>query len=128
MTTATYIRVPGLTELDQLEMSNEVKQGLVQFQEERMPGGKFGDLVIIGVVTVTYVGLQALAAWLMKTTKHNKLKKSIEIIYADGTKSTEVIELDLSSSAAPKADVLKALAKMTNVNLADLLQGDGAQS
>jgi hypothetical protein len=120
--TIAEIRVPGLTKLDKLEIDEYLDAGSVRFENESMPGGKHGELLTIAVVAATIIGLRGLAAWLLKDREHNRIRKRIEIVHADGTTHIETIDMDLSASQAPKAAILKELAKLTDIDIAALEQ------
>lgn len=124
-TPARLIRVQGLDKLDQLELDEQFEPGAVQFEESAMTDGKHGELVTTAIVVVSVLGLKVLAAWLMKNRSGEKLRKTIEIVNADGSKRVETIEIDLRSSVAPNKTVLTELARLCNVDLG-VLQDDKA--
>jgi hypothetical protein len=121
MDSTHMIRVPGLTKFDQLEMTSDLASDLVRFEPQAMGAGKHGELLSTAVIVGSVLGIRALAAWLLKTRKNNKISKRIEIIGADGSTRIESIDIDLSSSTAPDSDVLKQLAKLLNLDLGELL-------
>ena len=121
MATPAQIRVPGLQKLDVMEMSDAFPPGAVTFADETLPGGKHGELATTAVVVVSALAVKALATWLMKNRTTNRIRKTVEIVDASGTTRKETIDVDLSSSAAPDADVLKALGKILHLDLAKLL-------
>lgn len=121
MTSFSEIRVQGLTKFDQLELQHELPSGVIRFEEERMPGGKHGELLTTAVIVSTVLGIRALGAWLLKTRTNNRIAKTVELVATDGSRRVEKIEIDLSKSTAPDRDVLGALAKLMGVDFADLL-------
>lgn len=121
MTSFAEIHVQGLTKLDQLELQQGLAPGVIRFEEERLPGGKHGELLTTAVIVATVLGIRALGAWLLKTRTNNRIAKTVELVAADGSRRVEKVEIDLSKSTAPDRDVLGALAKLFDVNIADLL-------
>lgn len=121
-TTPTKIRISGLPKLDVLEMSDEFPKDSVSLANERMPGAEHGELATTAIIVVSALTIKALATWLMKNRKKNRITKTIEIIDASGATRIETIDIDLSSSVAPEADVLKQLSKITKFDISDLLQ------
>lgn len=116
------IRVPGLQKLDVLEMADEFPPNAVKFTEEALPGGKHGELGTVAVVLLSGLAINALAGWLLKNRTKNRIRKTVEVVDASGKRRTETLDIDLSSSMAPKADVLNALAKITGFDLKKLLE------
>ena len=102
---AAKIRIPGLSHLDREELAQEVDGDLIEFESEAMPGSQYGELLTTAVVIVTLAGLRVLATYLLRTSENEKIRKTLEIVNADGSKKVETIEIELNMSKAPQADV-----------------------
>lgn len=119
---AGVIRVPGLTRLDQLELGDDLEPGSVKFENQELDGAKHGEPVSIAIIAVSMVALKVLAAWLLKNSDRQILEKKVELIGADGkSRRVETIRVDLRSSQAPKAAVLKELGRLCAVDVSSLL-------
>jgi hypothetical protein len=86
-----------------------------------MKDPQHGELATAALIAVTLAGLQALAAWLLKNRKGTRIEKNIEVINPDGSKRTEKLLVQISESTT-EADVVKELAKMTDLDLSNLGQ------
>jgi len=121
MDAAASIRIAGLTPLDELELAKQFPPGSVTFEEEALSGAKHGEpMTLFLVATVTSATLGVLAAWLMKDTTSDRIKKRVETTDAKGRKRVETLDINLRTSKSPKTDVLKALAKLCRVDLGAL--------
>ncbi len=116
-TSPVQIRVPGLSRLDQAELADEAEGESIQFEEEAMPDGRFGELMTVAVLAVTFAAMKVLASYLLRTSEGQVIKKTIEVVNADGSTHRETIEVNLHSSMAPKADVLKAISSALHIDL-----------
>jgi hypothetical protein len=114
------IRVSGLTKLDLLEFGDKFPPGSVRLEDQKMPGGKLGEPTTIGIIIVSVAAINALALWLLKTRNTKVIDETIELIDADGTTHRTTLHIDLSSSKAPEAAVIKELARLTKVELGPL--------
>jgi hypothetical protein len=113
------IRVFGLTRLDSLDLKKQFPQANISFEPTPTNDPERGELATAALITLTIVGIQALAAWLLKNRSGKKIEKTLEIINKDGSKRTERFVMEASDSTTD-ADVIKELAKMTQVNLSQL--------
>jgi hypothetical protein len=111
------IRIPGLTRLDQAELADSADSVSIEFENEALPDGRFGELMTVALIAVTFAGMKVLAAYLLRTSEGQNIKKTIEIVNADGSTRTEIIEVNLRSSKAPKADILKAISTALHIDL-----------
>ena len=126
MPAVATIRIPGLQKLDVLEMPEAFPAGAVAFTDEKMTGGRHGELVTTAVVVLTALSLKALAAWLLKSRTSKRITKTIEIVDASGARRIETLNVDVSSSSAPESEVLKALATLTSFDVTKLLDSAGS--
>ncbi len=117
MDTQTTIRVPGMTRLDRLEIGHELGADAVRFEEEALPDGQHGELATTAIVVVTVLSLKVLASWLIKNRTSNKIRKTIEIVGADGSRRSETIEIDMRTSTTPERDIMGQLAKLCEIDL-----------
>lgn len=124
-TTSAQIRIPGLQKLDILEMSEQFPLDGVTFADEAMADGKHGELATTAVIVLTVITIKALAAWLLKGRTRNRIRKTIEVVDASGVRRIETLDIDLSSSLSPQADVLKELSNITGFDLTRLLEKPG---
>lgn len=113
------IRIAGLSNLDRLELSQLMPDGTFQFESEEPAGAKHG-LEPVTIIVVTALGLRALTAWLLKTRRHDRIERTVEIELPDGTRRTERLVVDLTSSSAPDEQVLRALAELLHVDVSSL--------
>ncbi len=118
---ASAIHITGLSKLDYHELQHEFKGADIEFKDEAMPGGKHGELVTTAVIIISIAAVKLLGAWLLKNRDRNRIRRTIEIVDKDGVKRTETLDMDLSSSKAPEADVLSGLAKLLDIDPASLL-------
>ena len=123
-TKVTAIRIIDLTKFDQLELGGSLSPDVIKFESQQAEGGKFGELLTTAVILGTILGIRTLAAWLLKTRKHDRILQRVEIVNADGSRRIETIDIDLTSSTAPKSDVLKQLASLLDIDLKSLLDSE----
>jgi hypothetical protein len=110
------IRLSGVAKLDRMELEADAAGAKVRFEDETLPDGQHGELATTAIITVSVLGLKLLAAWLMKDRDTTRIRRTVETVDRDGRKQVETIEIDLSSSKAPKADVLAALGEKFGVD------------
>lgn len=111
------VRIPALTELEKLELEKQVNPNLLEFKKQTIETDAHGELMTTtAVVIITVAALQGLTAWLLRTSRRRKIKKVFKITYPDGRTEERTIELDLSESQAPEADVLEAIAALFKVD------------
>jgi hypothetical protein len=115
----TAIRIGGLSNLDRLELSQLMPADTFQFETEEADGAKHG-IEPVTIIVVTVLGLRALTAWLLKNRRHDRIERTVEIELPDGTRRTERLSVDLSSSSAPDEQVLKAIADLLHVDVSEL--------
>jgi len=116
METSQFIRIPGLSKLDYLELKENLENIDVRFEDEKMKGGQHGELLTTAVILLSISAVKLLGLWLVKNRDRNRIKKKIEIIGADGSRRIENIDIDLSSSKSPESDVIGSLAKMFDID------------
>jgi hypothetical protein len=111
----TELRFPGLTELDVIELENSLEENnldtsLVRFEEQSLEGDRYGEPATITVIIIVSVAaLKVLNTWLLKNRQVKHFKKKIETIDSSGRRKIVTIEIDLSSSTAPEAELVKQL-------------------
>lgn len=106
----TKIRLPGLDELDVIELEDSLDPSMVQFEAQPIEPGRYGEpATITAIIIISVASLKALSAWLMKNKQTKHLKKTVEKFYEDGTREVVTLELDLSTSTAPEAELVKQL-------------------
>jgi hypothetical protein len=114
------IRVFGLTRLDTLDLKREYPEAGITFEPTERADTEHGELVTAALIGVSFIGLQALAAWLMKDRESDTIEKTLEIINPDGSRRVEKFSYRMSKSTS-QADVVKALANMTKLDVTKLL-------
>jgi hypothetical protein len=114
------IRVFGLSRLETLDLKKQFPEAEITFESAGSDVHQ-AELVTAALVGVSLIGLQALAAWLMKNREQERIEKTIEVVQPDGTRRKERFTFQMSKSTG-QADVVKALAEMTNVDVSTLLQ------
>jgi hypothetical protein len=117
---ATTIRIGDLTRLEELELREQLGPDAVSFESEREDQTHGEIATATAIVIVTLAALRALSIYLVKTNKRKRIKKRIEITYADGTKRVVEIDIDASSSEEPEAEVLKQLAEASDIDASSL--------
>jgi hypothetical protein len=107
----TRIRFPELSPLDALELRQSLPRGSYTVEREVLNAHERGDLGIAEavVVVVSLQALQAIAAWLLKTTKRQTVVITTETIKPDGTIERGRLEIGRVDSEAPKEGVLRQL-------------------
>ncbi|MBI3867374.1 MAG: hypothetical protein HY299_02500 [Verrucomicrobia bacterium] len=115
------VRIPGLSRLDSLDLKKRFPKAEIAFEPTTGSDAAHGELAAIALVALTVVGVQALAAWLMKNRKKNRIEKTVEIVDKKGARRTEKIVIELSESTS-EADVVKQLGKMMHVDVASLFK------
>jgi hypothetical protein len=107
------IEIPGLTELDRLELGKAIGSEHVKWEELDTPPGHFGELttitaiVTISVATVQMVG-SALAIWLVHSRRSKIFKSEVEVT-AGGVHYKHKWTSKTTASDAPPPEVLKQL-------------------
>ena len=114
------IRVFGLSRLETLDLKKQFPEADIKFESAGSDVHQ-GELVTAALVAGSLIGLQALAAWLMKDREQEKIEKTIEVVEPDGTRRTERFTFLISKSTS-QADVVKALAETTKIDITKLLQ------
>jgi hypothetical protein len=115
------IRVPGVSNLDRLEMAQIISNDAIRFETQLPADSKHGlEPITTAIVLVTIVALRGLSAWLLKSRQNNRIERTIELELPDGTRRTERLIVDLKSSSAPDEQVLKALGDLTHVDVGTL--------
>lgn len=117
--------IPGLDRIDRLALVGQFKSDEISFEDKPSSSGRHGELITAAVIVGTLAAINGLAAYLLKDRDSGRLKRTIVVRLADGSEREETVELDLDSSHAPKAEVLKQLGSITHIDVSSLLKADG---
>lgn len=100
----------GLTDLDVIELESGFDASLVRFEDQQLKGDRYGEpATITAIIIISVASLKVISAWLMKNKQTKHIKKTVEKIHDDGTREIITLELDLSSSTPPEAELVKQL-------------------
>ena len=123
--TSIALVIPGLDRLDRLALVGQFQSDEIGFEDIPLSGGRHGELVTAAVIVGTLAAINALAAYLLKDRDRGTLRRSIIVRLPDGSEREETVEVDIETSHAPKADVLKQLGSITHIDVSSLLKVDG---
>jgi hypothetical protein len=125
-TTITLV-IPGLDRIDRLALAGQFKSDEISFEDKPSSSGRHGELITAAVVLGTLGAINVLAAYLLKDRDRGRLKRTIVARLPDGSEREETVEVDLDSSHAPKAEVLKQLGSIAHIDVSSLLKVDGGK-
>jgi hypothetical protein len=105
------LRLLDLNALDARELERSLPNGSYQIEQEKLQRGEHGDLGATAaiVVLVSPLVIQAITAWLLKKRQKRSIVLTMEKIGPDNTTERRRLEITLSDSEAPQADVLKQI-------------------
>ncbi|MFC0434877.1 hypothetical protein [Kutzneria buriramensis] len=111
---ASKLRLPGLSRSDALELGEFV--GPVEFLQEPVPDGSFGDLgLVTGVVAVSAIALKGMVSYLAYRHRGKSFEQVIEIEHADGRIERRTVKWRDTSSEPIDAAVAKELSSATGL-------------
>jgi hypothetical protein len=122
--TPVTLVIPGLDRIDRLALAGQFEDNQIRFEDKPPLSGKHGELITAAVIVVSLAALRVLAGYLLKDRDRGKLKRTILVRLPDGSEREETIEVDVGSSHAPKAEVLKQLGSITHIDVSSLLKAD----
>ena len=105
------IRVFGLNRLDSMDLKRQFPDADITFEAPDPNDPNRGELVTAALIVLGFAGIQALATWLLRTSKHGKIRHKIQTINSRGERHTEEFEMDVTESTS-RADVVEALGKV----------------
>jgi len=110
---APRLRLLDLSALDVSELKRLLPPESYEVEKEQLPPGQHGDLGVTAamVVLVSPLVIQAITAWLMKKRQRQSIVLTIEKIAPDSTTERRSLEINLSGSEAPHADVLQQIVR-----------------
>jgi hypothetical protein len=123
-TSASKLRLDGLTRLDLLELKRLAPAGAIE-EEQPNSSDEHGEPLTIGIITVSAAALSALSVWLVTPHDKKSFTRSVEIIEADGSVHRESVGYKESSRKSPNAEVLKQLSKLTRIDVGQILSDMG---
>lgn len=105
------LRLLDLNVLDARELQKLLPKGSYEVERKQVGRGEHGDLGITEalVILLSPLVIQAISAWLLKKRQRKSIVLTMEKIGADNTTERKRVEINLSGSEAPQADVLKQL-------------------
>jgi len=78
------MRIPQLSQDDQLELAEQFPPGTVSFEDAEVPEGAFGDLGLsAAIVILSAVALKAFVSWLALRHQGEQFEEKIEISKGD---------------------------------------------
>ena len=117
----TVIRLTGLTrseaaDLEDLLGESSLAGDELRLEEESLPAHRLGEPVtFILLASVSMAAIGVLGSFLMKRREREDVRYSVEVVYPDGTKKTEILELSRRQSEAPDPELVEKLAAMTSL-------------
>ena len=117
----TVIRLTGLSraeaaDLEDLLGKTPLGDEELRLEEESLPSHRLGEPVtFILLASVSMAAIGVLGSFLMKRREREDLRYSVEVVYPDGTKKTEILELSRRQSEAPDPELVEKLAAMTSL-------------
>jgi len=110
------VRIPGLTRLEGLELKKRFPQASITFDSTSGSDEAPGELATIALITLTAMGIQALAAYFLMDQKKGRIERTVEVVGKKGTRRKEKIVIDLDERTS-HADVVKQLGRMLHVDI-----------
>jgi hypothetical protein len=97
---------------------------------ESVPASRYGEptTTILLAVIVAQPVMRALAAWVLKKRRKQKVEVRARVAYSDGTEVERTAVITFSASESPEVDVIKQLAEGLELSgdvAKDLLAGGG---
>jgi hypothetical protein len=118
---AAAIRVPGLTNLDELELRKKLDPSALRIEKDDGSSDIHGELATAtAIVIVSLAALRVLAVYLVKSHDRQEFEKTVEVEGKNGEKRKAVIRYKSSSSKEPEAAVLEQLAAACDVDAREL--------
>lgn len=123
------LRMLELSVLDARELQRLLPAGSYQVEQDKLHPGEHGDLgiTVAIVVLITPSVIQAITAWLLKKRHRKSVVLTIEKIGPDNITDKRTLEITLSGSEAPQADVLRQIAsgmKLDPAMITTIIGGD----
>jgi hypothetical protein len=109
------ITVVGLSKADTLDIGAVDSNKQITFTPVDNIGGRYGEPVTMSAL-LAFSALGVLAAWIVKTRRRSTVELEVEIRGSDGSSRRTVFKKEVTSETS-EADVLKALADLTQVGI-----------
>jgi hypothetical protein len=93
MSEGVVLRVPGLSKIDALELSEQLPKEDVVLEETSVPGGAYGEpATITAALLLGAYAFKALSAYLERKNGESPFERVIEVEMTDGTRIVERIQ------------------------------------
>lgn len=115
---ASKVRLPGLSRSDALELGEFVDRGSIEFQQEPVPDGSFGDLGLVTgavILTESVLALKGLVSYLAYRHRGKSFEQVVEIEHADGRIERRTLKWRDTSSEPIDAALAKELSTATGL-------------
>jgi hypothetical protein len=111
------VGIPGLSRSEQFDLRASLPTSDSRTESEKLPRTKLGEpFTGVIVVILTVESIKALATWLLKKKERTRIRQRFQRVYADGTREEFELDIDVSKSSAPHADVVRSIGQAFDVD------------
>jgi hypothetical protein len=105
------LRLLDLDVLDARELQRLLPQGSYKVEQKELRPGEHGDLGLTAAIVVVLAPpvLQAITSWVLKKRQRQSVVLTVEKIGPDNRTEKRSLEIKMSGSDAPQADVLQQI-------------------
>lgn len=108
--TAVRLTLLDVDNADVRDITAGLPDGSASLEPERLDGAKYGEPATIALALVVAVPVvRALAAWVLKRRRKQKVDIRARVLHADGSEVELTVRVDLSDSESPEASVIQQL-------------------
>jgi hypothetical protein len=107
---AVKITLLDVDNADVQDITNALEGSPAGLIPEKLPGDRYGDPGTIALaLVVAQPVILALAAWILKRRRKQRIEIRGRVLYTDGTEVERSVTVTISESEAPDAAVIKQL-------------------
>jgi hypothetical protein len=115
---ATELRISDLTRLEQLELEKQLGKERVRFESQKLPDDAHAELATAtAIVIVSLAALRLVAQVVVRLSNRKRIRRTVELVAADGSIRRTVVEVDDASSGDAEAKVFEQLAKAADTKI-----------
>jgi hypothetical protein len=120
------IRLLDLSLLDARELERLLPEGSFKIEQDQLPSSHHGDLgITVAIVAVASLPvMRGIAAWLLKKRHRHSVVLTFEKIRPDKTTERRSLEITLSGSESPGANVLQQIVSSMDLDPTIVITGD----
>jgi hypothetical protein len=107
------LKLVGLSNLDQAELSECLADFPVSFEEQPLDENAYGELATLtALVVVSAIAIKGIIAWMLKSRHHGEIEQEIEYVSKEGVTKRTTIRVRFESSEAPEKDIIAAIGSL----------------